>query len=289
MVQYGIALFGHENQYRRAGILRALNGMPVLGCGTFPLRGDEAYRTVRMAIDLGIHHIDTAQMYGNEADVGRAIRDCGVPRHELYVVTKVDPGNLPEDKFASSVIRSMGDLGGPADLLLIHWPPEAREFDAVLERLVAELQKGMTRHIGVSNFTPNMMRRAHERTDGKIINNQVEFHPLLDQRLLLAEAKKLGVVLSAYMPLGRGAAMKPEAIQAIAKRLGRPPSEVVLRWIIQQDVVAMPMTTKRENAVSNLAVLDFELSADDMAEISKIGRPEGRLINPAGMAGRWNE
>ncbi len=117
----------------------------------------------------------------------------------------------------------MSDLGGPADLLLIHWPPEAREFDAVLERLVAELQKGMTRHIGVSNFTPNMMRRAYERTDGKIINNQVEFHPLLDQRLLLAEAKKLGVVLSAYSPLGRGAAMKPEAIQAIAKRIGRLP------------------------------------------------------------------
>ena len=103
--------------------MRALNGMPVLGCGTFPLRGDEAYRTVRMAIDLGIHHIDTAQMYGNEADVGRAIRDCGVPRQELYVVTKVDPGNLPEKNFAPSVVRSMSDLGGPADLLLIHWPP----------------------------------------------------------------------------------------------------------------------------------------------------------------------
>jgi 2,5-diketo-D-gluconate reductase B len=283
MVQYGLS-GGEEKR-----ILRALKGIPILGCGTFPLRGDEAYRTVRMAIDLGIHHIDTAQMYGNEADVGRAIRDCGVPRHELYMVTKVDPGNLSDDKFAESVVRSMGDLGGPADLLLIHWPPEAREFDAVLERLVAELQKGMTCHIGVSNFTPNMMRRAFERTDGKIINNQVEFHPLLDQRLLLAEAKELGVVLSAYSPLGRGAAMKPEVIQAIAKRIGRPPSEVVLRWIVQQGVVAMPMTTKRENAVSNMAVLDFELSSEDMAEISKIGRPEGRLINPAGMAGRWNE
>jgi 2,5-diketo-D-gluconate reductase B len=269
--------------------MRTLKGIPILGCGTFPLRGDEAYRTVRLAIDLGIYHIDTAQMYGNEADVGRAIRDCGVPRQKLYVVTKVDPGNLPADRFAASVARSMGDLGGPADLLLIHWPPEAGELDAALERLVLEMQNGMTHHIGVSNFTPNMLRHAYERTDGKIINNQIEFHPLLDQRALVAEARKLGVVLSAYSPLGRGAAMKPEAIQEIAKRMGRPPSEVVLRWIIQQDVVAMPMTTKRENAASNWRVLDFELSSEDMAEISKIGRAEGRLINPGWMAGRWNE
>jgi 2,5-diketo-D-gluconate reductase B len=106
---------------------------------------------------------------------------------------------------------------------------------------------------------------------------------------LLAEARKLGVVLSAYRPLGRGAAIRPEAIQEIAKRIGRPPSEVVLRWIVQQDVVAMPMTTKPENAASNLRALDFELSSDDMAEISSIGRPEGRLINPRWMADRWNE
>lgn len=269
--------------------MKTLNGIPILGCGTFPLRGDDAYRTVRMAIDLGICHIDTAQMYGNEADVGRAIRDCGVSRQELYVVTKVDPGNLAADRFAASVARSMDDIGGPADLLLIHWPPEAEKLDSALERLVLEMQNGMTRHIGVSNFTPSMMRRAYERTEGKIINNQVEFHPLLDQRALLAEARKLGVVLSAYSPLGRGAAMKPEVIQKIAQRTGKPPSEVVLRWIMQQEVIAMPMTTKRENAASNLRALDFELTLDDMAEISAIGRPEGRLINPRWMADRWNE
>ncbi len=269
--------------------MKTLNGIPILGCGTFPLKGEEAYRTVRTAIDLGIRHIDTAQMYGNEADVGRALRDCGAPREDLYVVTKVDPGNLPADRFAASVTRSMDDLGGPPDLLLIHWPPAAEEFDGAVERLVLEMQKGMTRHIGVSNFTPNMMRRAYERAGGKIINNQVEFHPLLDQSALLAEAQKLGVVLSAYSPLGRGAALKPDAIQEIARRIGRPPSEVVLRWITQQDVVAMPMTTKRENALSNLASLEFELSPGDMAAISRIGRPEGRLINPGWMAGRWSE
>ena len=269
--------------------MRTLKGIPILGCGTFPLRGDEAYRTVRTAIDLGIYHIDTAQMYGNEADVGQAIRECGVPRDELYVVTKIDPGNLSDDKFASSVVRSMDHLGGPADLLLIHWPPEAKEFDAALDRLVAEMQKGMARHIGVSNFTPNMMRRAYERTTGKIINNQIEFHPLLDQSALLAQAAKLSVVLSAYSPLGRGEAMRPQVIQNIAKRVNRNPSEVVLRWIVQQGVIPIPMTTKRENAVSNLGILDFELSSDDMAAISGIGRLEGRLINPSWMADRWNE
>ena len=213
----------------------------------------------------------------------------GVPREHLYIVTKVDPGNLLADRFARLRKPFIDDLGGPPDLLLIHWPPAAEEFDGSVERLVMEMQKGTTRHIGVSNFTPNMMRRAFERTGGKIINNQVEFHPLLDQRALLAEARKIGVVLSAYSPLGRGAALKPDAIQEVARRIGRPPSEVVLRWITQQDVVAMPMTTKRENALSNLASLEFELSSDDMAAISRLGSHDGRLINPGWMAGRWNE
>jgi 2,5-diketo-D-gluconate reductase B len=265
----------------------AANGIPLLGSGTFPLTGEECYRTVRMAIELGIRHIDTAQMYGNEKEVGRAVADSGLARSALYIVTKVDPGNLGAARFAASVAGSLEDLGSVPDLLLIHWPPPEAEFLAVLDRLMAEYQKGHARAIGVSNFSPDMMRRAQKHCGGAIINNQVEFHPLLDQSAILAAARELGIVVSAYSPLARGAAMKPAAISAIAARLGRPASEVVLRWILQQGVAAIPMTTKRGNLLSNINALGFELSGEDMEAISAIGTRQGRTINPSWMAGRW--
>jgi 2,5-diketo-D-gluconate reductase B len=263
-------------------------GIPNFGFGTFPLRGDEAFNAVRTAIDLGIRHIDTAQMYGNEKDVGRAIKQPGVARGELFVVTKVDPSNIGRDRFAESVAKSVDDLNGPVDLLLIHWPPEDRELEQALDRLMREKQKGNARAIGVSNFSAPMLRKAHAHTNGAIINNQVEFHPLLDQSQLLATARELGLALSAYCPLARGAALKNRIIQAIAQRLGRQPAEVALRWIVQQGVIPVPMSTKRDNIASNLNALGFELSAEDMAAISAIGTRGGRLINPGWMAGRWD-
>ncbi len=268
--------------------MKKLNGIPQLGLGTYPLLGDEVYNAVRMAIDLGYRHIDTAQMYGNEAGVGRAIKDCGVRREELFIVTKVDPGNVSQQKFSKTVAKSLVDLGGPVDLLLIHWPPAEDELDAVLDRLLVELGNGTTKAIGVSNFSSKMLRHAHAYTDGKIICNQVEFHPLIDQSILISAATELGIVLEAYCPIARGAALKPEIIQAIAAKHNRSPSEIVLRWITQQGIVAIPMTTKKANAESNLRALEFDLSADEMKSISAIGTASGRTINPIWMQGRWD-
>jgi 2,5-diketo-D-gluconate reductase B len=266
----------------------SLNGIPVLGFGTFPLKGGDAIRAVTTAIELGIRHIDTAQMYGNEQDVGKALKATGIPRTEIYLVTKVDPSNLGAERFAPSVAKSLEDLNGPVDLLLIHWPPAEGDFDAALERLIAARDNGMTRSIGVSNFSTPMMRRAQRIAQGTLICNQVEFHPLLDQRQLLETARSLGMVLAAYSPLARGKAMLPDIIQEIARRLNRPPSEIVLRWIIQQGVAAIPMTTRRENALSNLNALRFSLAREDMEAISSIGSREGRTINPSWMRGRWD-
>lgn len=268
--------------------MQAVNGIPILGFGTWPLAGEAVRRAVGMALELGLRHVDTAQMYGNEPDVGQAIAASGLPRNALFVVTKVDPGNLGKARFAPSVARSMDDLGGPADLLLIHWPPPEDDFDATVERLIDEKAKGMARHIGVSNFNPAMLRRAQRVANGALICNQVEFHPLLDQTKLLATARELGIVLTAYSPLARGKAMQPKPIQDIAARLGRPASEVVLRWTFQQGVAAIPMTTKRENALSNINALNFHLSDEDMAAISALGKPDGRTINPSWMRGRWD-
>ena len=268
--------------------MKKFKSIPAIGLGTYPLNGDECYKAVRMAIDSGYRHIDTAQMYGNEAAVGRAIEDCGVARDEMFIVTKVDPGNVSGKRFSTTTRQSISDLGGPVDLLLIHWPPDDNEFKATLDRLLTELENANTKAIGVSNFSTKMMREAHAYTKGRIICNQVEFHPLLDQTKVLAVANELGIVLEAYSPIARGAALKPQIVQDIAKRLNCPPSEVVLRWITQQNVVAIPMTTKIENAVSNLRSIELTLTNEDMLAISSLGTAHGRTINPSWMSGRWD-
>lgn len=266
-----------------------INGIPAFGLGTWPLRGGDLASAVAMALDLGVRHIDTAQMYGNERDVGKAVSASGIPRSELFITTKVDPGNLSAARFAPSVARSMDDLGGPADLLLIHWPPPDSEIDGAVDRLVAETGKGNARAVGVSNFTPRMITQAQARAKGQIVNNQVEFHPLLDQSKLMAAAKELGVALSAYSPLARGKAMQPAAVQDIANKRAKPASAVVLRWIMQQGVIAIPMTTKRENAEANLQALGFGLSDAEMTAISGLGTAQGRMVSMGGMASRWDD
>ncbi len=272
-----------------ASTMPRLNGIPQIGLGTYPLKGAELGDAIAMALDLGVRHVDTAQMYGNERAVGDAVRSASVPRSELFVVTKVDPGNLGKARFADSVRKSMDDLGGPADLLLIHWPPSEEDFDATVDRLIAEKEKGMARLIGVSNFTPRMLARAQKRAQGALICNQVEFQPLLDQSALLSAAREQNIVLTAYSPLARGKAMQPPIIQRIAAKLGRPASEIVLRWILQQGVAAIPMTTKRANMESNLRALDFALSDEDMKAITAIGTRAGRTIDPGWMKGRWED
>jgi 2,5-diketo-D-gluconate reductase B len=268
--------------------MKTAHGIPLVGLGTYPLNGDEATEAVRMAISVGYRHIDTAQMYGNERAVGQGVATSGVARGDIYLVTKVDPGNLGAAKFDASVQRSVDDLGTAPDLLLIHWPPADEELDGVVERLVAAKGKGWTRAIGVSNFTPNMMRRAQDRAGGQIICNQVEFHPLLDQSKVLAAARELGIDLTAYSPIARGAALKLPVIERIAAAHGRPASEIVLRWIVQQGVVAIPKTSRKESAVSNLNALLFHLSDKEMAAISALGTSDGRTIDPSWMAGRWD-
>ncbi len=268
--------------------MKTINGIPALGLGTYPLKGNDAYYAVRMAIDLGYRHIDTAQMYGNEIEVGKAIKDCGIAREDLFIVTKVHPHNLGPDHFLESTEKSIANLGGPVDLLLIHWPPPNAEINSTVDRLMLAKQSSFTKAIGVSNFTPRMLRDAYARTEGEIICNQVEFHPLLDQSELLSTAKQLGIVLEAFSPLARGAALSADPVQEISLRLNRPASEIVLRWIMQQGVIPIPMTSKPENAKSNLAALEFELSAADMGAVSAIGTRVGRIVHTDWMNGRWD-
>jgi 2,5-diketo-D-gluconate reductase B len=258
-------------------------GIPLLGFGTWPLAAGEAERCVGMALEVGFRHIDTAQMYGNERHVGRAIKASGLKREDLFIVTKMGLDNVGPDRFDRALAQSLQDLGvADVDLLLIHWPPAESTFDGVIERLVAAKAKDQAKRIGVSNFNITMMRRAQTIAGGAIINNQVEFHPLLDQSRLKAEAEALGIGLSAYCPLARGKVLAEPVLLDVAKRLGRPASQLALRWIVQQGVAAIPMTTKRENAVSNRAAADFVLPPDDMAAINAMTRANRRLVSRAG-------
>ena len=204
-------------------------------------------------------------------------------------MTKVGRDNLSRRYFIHSVQDSLEKLGVEhVDLLLIHWPPVEEDFDSAIDSLCVAQASGLARAVGVSNFTIPLMKRAVKRATQPLINNQVEFHALLDQSRVRAEAEKLGIVLSAYSPLGRGAVLKDPTVIEIAKRLGRPPSEIALRWIVQQGVVALPMTTKKANARSNMRIFDFELSQADMAKLTATSKQNRRLISPTGWAPKWD-
>ena len=265
-------------------------GIPAIGFGTYPLSGADGQAALEMALEVGFRHIDTAQMYGNEVEVGRAIAVSGLKPGEVFVTTKVSRGNLAADRFLASVRRSLDNLRREqVDLLLIHWPPDdAREIEPVIDRLNLAAEDGLAARIGVSNFTVAYLRRAVARSARKLAINQVEFHPLLDQSTLKSAADELGIALSAYCPLARGAALSQPVVKSIAERLGEPASAIALRWIIQQGVIPLPMTSKRANAQANLRALNIKLDPQDMAAISKLTLTKRRFVSPGNMSAIWD-
>ena len=267
-----------------------LNGIPALGCGTYPLTAKEAEATVAMVLEVGHRHIDTAQLYGNEADVGRGLKRAGLPRGDVFVTTKVDQSNYAADHFLPSVRASLDKLQlAEVDLLLLHWPPTAPiTIEEAVDRLNAAVEQKLCRMIGISNFTIAMAERAVARSHHPLVTNQVEFHPLLDQSKLRTACAAKGMTLSAYCPLARGRVLGSPVTSAIAEAHGVSEGAVVLRWIIQQGVVALPMTTKRANAEGNLRALSITLTADEMASISALTSAATRLVSPAMMRGVWD-
>lgn len=265
-----------------------VNGIPVLGFGTWPLRGDVAYASVLAGLEAGFRHIDTAQMYGNEREVGAALKASGVAREDVFIVSKISPQVEPA-AIEASIVQSLDALdAGPIDLMLIHWPlNDADYFDAALARLNEAQDQGLVKAIGISNCNVALMERAVQRSRHRILVNQVEFHPLLDQRKVQEAAAKLGIAISAYCPIARGAALIEPVIMKIAAAHAVTPAEVVLAWIIAQGVIALPMTTKRANAQSNFKALRLQLGEAELAEISALRQKHQRLISPAGWA-QWD-
>lgn len=259
--------------------------IPPIGLGTWQVQGAACEQAVRAALDAGYSHIDTARMYGNEAEVGRAIAESAVDRNQLFVTSKIPRDMLDEAGVAKAAEESAERLGGYVDLLLIHWPNPAVGMDRTLAAMREQQRRGLVRYIGVSNFPVKHLKRACQLAP--IACNQIEYHPYLAQTDLRDRCRREGVALVAYCPLARGRVLRDPVIRSIARRAGRTPAQVTLRWLIQQQgVVALPKSTHPTRIAENLAVDDFDLDQQDMATISSLNR-NARLIDPP-FAPRWN-
>lgn len=248
--------------------------------GTFPLKGAELAAALRNALEVGYRSIDTAQMYENEADVGLALQSTGVPRSELCITTKVHPDNFSSEKFLPSVEESLKKLKvEQVDVLLLHWPALGGDVVPSLRLLEQALKMGFTRYIGVSNYTAAMMRLARQTIATPLVTNQVEFHPLLDQSILLKAAEETGIPLSSYCSVARGEVFKFPLFTEIGQGYGKTAAQVVLRWILQKGVPINTMSTKRSNIEANFEVMDFTLSNIDIARIDALACTGYRVVS----------
>lgn len=270
----------------------AANGadIPALGFGTWELRGATAQRLVEAALAIGYRHLDTAQMYGNEAEVGAGLRASGLPRDQVFVTTKVWPDRFRAGDFERSVEESLRRLRLDAvDLLLLHWPSREVPLAETMEALGRVHAAGKARHIGISNFTAAMIDEAVALSAAPLATDQVEYHPMLSQRAVLRGCRRHGMALTAYCPLARGRVFGDPILKRIADAHGRGAGQVALRWLVQQEgVVAIPRSSSEEHARSNFAIFDFALSDTEMAEITALGAPAGRVVNVAGVAPAWD-
>lgn len=265
--------------------------IPTIGLGTFRLQGQAAIDSVRNGLDVGYRAIDTAQIYGNEAEVGQAIAESGVARSALFLTTKIWTENLSRDKLVPSLKDSLAKLRTDhVDLTLIHWPSPGDGVPVAefMGALADAREQGLTRQIGVSNFTIGLMQQAIDVVGaGAIATNQVELHPFLQNRKVADFASSQGIPITSYMTLGYGKVLQDPVVQAIAQRNGATPAQVVLAWAMQLGHAVIPSSTKRANLQGNLGALAVRLSEPDMAAIGALDRG-GRLTSPQGLAPAWD-
>lgn len=261
------------------------HAIPAIGFGTYPLVGDEGYRALRSALDAGYRLIDSAVNYENEGTVGKAIRDfmreSGTPREALTIQTKIPGRHHATARAVQSGYESAARLGlDQIDVLLIHWPnPVTGKYLDAWRGLVELREAGIARSIGVSNFTAPLLEEIIADTGVTPALNQIELHPLFIQEAMRAEHARLGIVTESWSPLGkRNAPYATAAVADAAAVHGVEPAQVVLRWQVQQGNVPLPKSATPARQVANLNVFDFSLTDAEMAEISALDRPDGRLF-----------
>ena len=263
--------------------------MPQIGFGTSQL-GD-CGDLVATALKLGYRHLDTAWKYGSEKGVGAGIRASGVPRSEIFLVTKVSHEYLRADAFARSVEESLKNLQVDyVDMLHVHWPSMDKvPLTETMGALAKAKRDGLARHIGVANFNIALLEEALAVCPEPLATLQAEYHPYLDQTRMLDYCRRKGLIFTAYCPLARGRVFKDPVLAGLAQAKGKTVAQIVLRWIVQQGNIApIPRSSNAERIAQNPDVFDFTLDADEMQRIHALARPDGRIANPAGRAPPWD-
>lgn len=265
--------------------------IPAFGLGTFRLKDDVVIASVKTALALGYRAVDTAQIYDNEAAVGQAIAESGIPRGDLYITTKIWTENLSKDKLIPSLKESLKKLRTDyVDLTLIHWPSpnDAVPVAEFMQALLEAKEQGLTREIGISNFTIPLMEKAIAAVGvDNIATNQIELSPYLQNGKVVEWAKQHGIHITSYMTLAYGKALNDEVISRIAAKHSATPAQVILAWAIGEGYSVIPSSTKRENLASNLQALILKLDAEDKHAIVTLDCND-RLVSPEGLAPQWD-
>ena len=252
--------------------------IPSIGLGTWELRGQECRRVVRKALEVGYRHIDTAAMYENESEVGSGIVDSGVDRKEVFLTTKINTIEVKNEGIVDAFNQSLSDLKTDyVDLLLIHWPTFSTNLGDMLEIMYGIKESQKARSIGVSNFNTTLLNECTRLGFEDIYCNQVEYHPFLSQEILLKKMNEMDVIPVAYCPICRGDVAKDSVIIELSEKYNKTPAQVTLRWIVQQQAVAIPKTAKLERLKENIDIYDFEIDNQDMTRIHSLARDQ-RLV-----------
>lgn len=253
----------------RSGVL-----IPQLGYGTYKVAPPDAYRAVREALEVGYRHIDTAEMYGNEAQVGAAIADSGLPRDEVFITSKLNNPYHEPQAAREAFAKTLDDLRiEQIDLFLIHWPmAKTTNYVETWQTMLEFEADGRCRAVGTSNFQEHHLRAIIDATGVAPALNQVELHPYLAQRPLVALHAELGIVTASWSPLARGVLLQDPVVRELAEQVGRTAAQVVIRWHLQHGLVVIPKSAHRERMIQNADVFDFELSAQQMASLDALDR-----------------
>lgn len=257
--------------------------IPAIGLGTWELRGRACARMVEQALRIGYRHVDTAEVYENEREVGEGLRASGVPRRDVFVTTKVWTDHLARRELERATKESLTRLRlSEVDLLLIHWPNPRISLADTVGGLCEMKRAGLTQHIGVSNFTVALIEEAVKLATEPLLVDQVEWHPFIDQSKVRAACYRHGMAVTAYSPIARGKTAGNDVLKKIGAAHGKTAAQVSLRFLLQEGAIVIPRTSRPERLTENFAIFDFALGAEEMADIRALAHPQGRIVDWSG-------
>lgn len=257
--------------------------IPAIGLGTWELRGRACARMVEQALRIGYRHVDTAEVYENEREVGEGLRASGVPRRDVFVTTKVWTDHLARRELERATKESLTRLRlSEVDLLLIHWPNPRISLADTVGGLCEMKRAGLTQHIGVSNFTVALIDEAVKLATEPLVVDQVEWHPFIDQSKVRAACLRHGMAVTAYSPIARGKTAGNDVLKKIGAAHGKTAAQVSLRFLLQEGAIVIPRTSRPERLTENFAIFDFALGEEEMADIRALAHPQGRIVDWSG-------